>query len=276
MRGRKGFVFAAFGAAPGAGRLLAVAVLMMLAVTSAIGQTPADSADRAPAQRQADSGPQTGNPNAPGSSRPGAEGLPQSASESEKARLAVNPVTGMAVLSRGNYVPLTGKERWTLYWKQNYFSVGAYFGPLLTSVVLDQAANSPPEWGSGLSGYGRRLASRTGSAMIQGSVQAVAAAALQEDVRYVQSERQGGARRALHAIAYSFLTYNRQGNPTLNVANLGAYYASTAISTAWLPSKESAARYTLTNGTLQIALGVPVNLLQEFWPELMQKIRRRR
>src|SRR5438046_1501665 len=61
------------------------------------------------------------------------------ASENEKARLAVNPVTGVATSSGAGYEPLTGKERWKLYWKQNYLSMGAYFGPLFTALVLDQA-----------------------------------------------------------------------------------------------------------------------------------------
>jgi hypothetical protein len=35
------------------------------------------------------------------------------------------------------------------------------------------------------------------------------------------------------------------------------------------------ASYTLTNGSEQIALTLPVNLLQEFWPEIRRKVLRR-
>ncbi len=66
----------------------------------------------------------------------------------------MNPVTGLVTSSASNYKPLTEKERWELYWKQNYFSVGAYFGPALTALVLDQATGSPAQWGGGFSGYG--------------------------------------------------------------------------------------------------------------------------
>lgn len=96
---------------------------------------------------------------------------------------------------------------------------------------------------------------------------------LHEDVRYITDQR-GGKRRLLHAIEYSFLTYNNQGQPTLNIAKLVGYYASTAISTAWRPGRHSLPEYTFGNGSEQFGLSVPVNILQEFWPEISRKILR--
>jgi hypothetical protein len=187
--------------------------------------------------------------------------------------LAVNPVTGLASTSAVNYQPLTGRERWKLYWKQNYWSVGAYFGPVFTALVLDQATGTPHEWGGGMEGFGKRLGSRTATGMLQGTFQAAAAPLLDEDVRYISSGRTTGfKRRALHAIAFSFVTYNHNGHITPNIANLTSYYAATAISTTWVPIHTSTGRYVLTNGTAQIGLSVPVNMLQEFWPDIRQKV----
>ena len=188
--------------------------------------------------------------------------------EDEHQKLSVNPLTGLATATGSGYQPLTGEERWKLYWKMNFLSVGAYFGPFFDALLLDQATASPAQWGGGFSGYGLRVASRTGSAILQGTFQAPVAALLHEDARYIASTQRGFKRRALHAIKYSFLTYNNQGHPTLNIANLSAYYASTAVSTAWLPGHYSVAAYTFSNSSEQIALTLPVNLLQEFWPEV--------
>ena len=193
----------------------------------------------------------------------------------EKQRLNVNPVTGLAVAAESNYSPLTGNERWKLYFKMNYLSVGSYFAPVVTALLLDQATGSPRQWGRGFPGFGRRVASRVGSAILQGTFQAPMAFVLHEDVRYISSSRHGFMRRAAHAVLYSFLTYNSQGHTTLNIANLSAYYASTAVSTAWLPGIQNAARYTFSNATEQIGLSVPVNVLQEFWPEIRHHIFRR-
>ena len=79
----------------------------------------------------------------------------------------------------------------------NYWSAGGYFGPFFAALVLDQSTGSPSQWGGGFAGYGRRVASRTASAILQGTFQAPAAAVLHEDVRYSQHRAK---RRAWHAV----------------------------------------------------------------------------
>ena len=249
-------------------------MLLLLSAAGAFAQVPASAIAQDPGAYQPDASAQ---PSPTDATPPGPASLRAAAAENEKARLAVNPVTGMTTSPGTGYEPLTGQERWKLYWKQNYFSVGAYFGPVFTALVLDQATGSPQQWGGGFPGYGRRVASRLPPMPpIQGTFQAPVAALLHEDVRYISSPQPGGKRRVLHAIAYSFLTYNTEGHPTLNFANLGGYYAATALSTIWLPSQHSVAKYTFSNATESIALTLPVNLLQEFWPEVVHTVFRRR
>jgi hypothetical protein len=198
-----------------------------------------------------------------------------SAVEQEKQRLKVNPVTGLAVAFQPSYTPLTGTERWKLYLKMTYGSAGPYLSPVVNALLLDQDNGTPRQWGGGFPGFGRRLASRAGNAVLQGTFQAPLAALLHEDVRYIPTTQHSFHRRALHAILYSFLTYNDKGHPTLNVANLTAFYASTAVTTAWLPGIQNAARYTFTNASEQIALSFPLNVVQEFWPEIRRHVFRR-
>jgi hypothetical protein len=157
----------------------------------------------------------------------------------------------------------------------NYSSVGAFFSPVMTALLLDQATGSPPQWGRGFPGFGRRVASRVGSGILQGTFQAPVAAVLHEDVRYISSSQHGFRRRVAHAFVYSFLTYNSQGRPRLNIANLSAYYAANAVSTVWLPGIKNVATYTFSNASEQIGLSAPVNLFQEFWPEIRHYVLRR-
>jgi hypothetical protein len=196
----------------------------------------------------------------------------QSSAKNEKERLKVNLVTGLAVTPGSSYRPLTGKERWKLYFEMNYLSVGSYFAPVFSALLLDQTTGSPPQWGGGFPGFGRRVASRMGNAVILGTFQAPVASLLHEDVRYIASDRHGFVRRAAHAALYTFLTYNSQGHPTLNIASLSGYYVSTAASTAWLPGHHNVAAYTFTNATEQIQLGISLNVVQEFWPEIRHHI----
>jgi hypothetical protein len=203
---------------------------------------------------------------------PSANNADSSLTRSAWQRLSVNPVTGLASASESGYSPLTADERWELYLKQNYASRGAYVGSFWSALVLDQGTGNPKEWGGGFPGYGRRVASRFGSAVIQGSFQAPVAALLHEDVRYITSNQHGFKRRARHAMLYSFLTYNNQGQPTPNIGNLGGYYAASAASTLWLPVHSNVATYALSDGSQQAGLSVLVNLLQEFWPEIRHSV----
>jgi hypothetical protein len=140
---------------------------------------------------------------------------------------------------------------------------------------LDQANNTPSAWGGGFEGFGKRLGSRIATSSLQGTFQATLAAAMHQDVRYISSADTGFKRRTLHAIEFSFMTYNSQRHTTLNISNLSSYYMATAVSTSWVPISGSKAKYTLTNGTAQVLLAIPINFLQEFWPDIRHKVLRR-
>jgi hypothetical protein len=196
-------------------------------------------------------------------------------SKGEPSGFDVNPVTGLVSASAANYQPLTGMQRVKLYFKQNFWSVGAYFGPFAAALVLDQATDSPSQWGGGFKGYGKRVASRTGAGIVQGTVQAPLAAVLHEDVRYIVSKEHGVKRRTWHAVVYSFATYNNHGQPTVNIANIISYYAASAASACWLPGYYNIGRYALIDGSETLGLSVPVNILQEFWPEIRHYVFRR-
>jgi hypothetical protein len=184
-------------------------------------------------------------------------------------QVSVNPVTGETTALATHYRPLTADERWKLYFESSYWSIGAYFSPLFTALALDQATDSPAQWGTGIAGYGHRAASRllTGN-VVQASFQHSVAALLKEDVRYIASDQHGFGRRAWHAVKYSFLTYNRQGHPTPNIAGIGGFYVAAAASTTWLPGRRRTWSYTLSNGAQSEALSLPYSVVQEFWPEI--------
>jgi hypothetical protein len=190
------------------------------------------------------------------------------------ANTEINPITGVGAVSPANYQALTGEDRWRLYFKQNFTTVGAYLGMFMGS-VLDQVGNQPPEWGKGISGYGQRLVSRFGSGVIQGTIQASACAALGQDPRYIRSESEHAWLRIGHALLYSVLTYNKEGKTRLAAATLGSYYSSSMIATSWLPSRYTPLGDGIRDGNRQVILAGASNLIQEFWPEVRKIIGRK-
>jgi len=189
----------------------------------------------------------------------------------QKPSFTVNPLTGQVSASASDYEPLTNQQRWHLYFTQTYASVGAYAGPVF-SAGFDQATREPDRWGGGFRGYARRLGSRMGSDVIEHSVQAPVAALLKEDTRYIVSGQHGFLHRAGHVLLYTLFTYNAQGRRTLNIANLAGNYAASAASALWLPGRRDIPLFTLTDGSTETGLGVVVNMVQEFWPEIHHKL----
>jgi len=185
----------------------------------------------------------------------------------------INPITGTGSVSGISYSPLTNEQRWQLYLNQNFKTTGAYLG-MFASSIIDHVQDSPPEWGDGAAGYGKRLASRFGTNVIQGTVQAAGCAALGFDPRYVRSKSTGALSRTGHALLYTFVTLNNEGKPRPSVATLGSYYASGMMSVLWLPQRYTALGDGIRDGNRQVIYGGLFNVVQEFWPEVKRLFRR--
>ena len=195
-------------------------------------------------------------------------------SQSDHSALDVNPITGVGSVSAANYKRLTGRERWHLYIKQNFTTVGAYLGVFMGS-ILDQAQDQPPEWQQGMSGYGQRFLSRFGTGVVQGSIQSSACALIGHDTRYIRSKSEEPWHRVGHAFVYSLVTYNNEGKPRPAIATLGSYYASSMIATSWLPNRYTALGDGVRDGNRQVLLAGFANLVQEFWPEIKKIVSRK-
>ncbi len=187
--------------------------------------------------------------------------------------IKVNPLFGIGNVSEDNYQPLTGKQRWQLFLKEDFTSPGAYFralGPALGNHL----SNIPTEWNQGLKGYSRRVASRYGTFLVQGAVRASTAALLKQDPRYIRSASKKAWNRVGHAILFNFVTLNNDGKKTLAIARIGGSYAGGIVSMAWHPE-----RHTWKDGVRighqQVVFGNFSNLVQEFWPEIQGLFKKR-
>lgn len=169
------------------------------------------------------------------------------------------------VITRDEFQPLTGKERWGLYWRQSYWRPGAFFGnagPALGAHLN----NEPPQWGQGMEGYSKRFANRFARSAIRDSVSAAGSAALGYDVRYVKCDCKGFFPRFGHAIAWNFLTLNRSGKTVLNAPRIGGTFASEFIGRTWMPSGYDGAGDAMRSGAVQLGVGSLFNMIREFAP----------
>jgi hypothetical protein len=193
----------------------------------------------------------------------------------DKRATRVNVFTGLGMVSSAEYKPLDRHRRWEYYVSQNFTSIGSYFGPVAASLI-DQIGGQPPEWGGGVGGYGRRLASRLGTDVIQGTVQSAGAAALGQEPRYIRSSDSGIAHRIGHAFVYSLITYNNEGKNRPALATVGSYYASSMLANTWYPGRFTALGDGVRDGNRQVILASLMNQFQEFWPEIRRYVLRRK
>jgi hypothetical protein len=172
--------------------------------------------------------------------------------------------------------PLTGRQRFKLYVAQSFTTPGIYVKSTIFSLG-DQITNSPPEWGGGIGGYGRRFGSRYGQSLIQNTFSSTGNALLGYEPRYDRCRCVGFWPRTRHAFMRNFVTYNRterQFRPQF--ALYAGALGSGAISSLWFPSKPNAWVEGYQAMIMQAGWGLATNWVGEFAPDIVRILKGRK
>jgi hypothetical protein len=160
---------------------------------------------------------------------------------------------------------------------RNYFfdTVGPY--PIIGAALaagINQADNTPPEWGQGAEGYGKRFGSNFGIAAVSTTTRYALAEALREDTLYYRCECKGVFPRLGHAMISTFTA--RRGDDGHRVFSFPAivapYVGTTTAVYAWYPGRYdvkdafrmgnySLLGYAGSNVALEFFFGGPHSLL---------------
>jgi hypothetical protein len=104
---------------------------------------------------------------------------------------------------------------------------------------INQESNAPPEWNQGLKGYGRRLGSDYGIAVVTTTTRYGLSEAFKEDAMYYRYECRGFLPRLNHALISTFTA--RRGDDGHRVfsipALVGPYAGSMTAIYGWYPSR---------------------------------------
>jgi hypothetical protein len=150
--------------------------------------------------------------------------------------------------------------------RENYLSTGAFFRSAWPAAI-NQWSNEPPEWGQGMEGYGKRLASQFAARSLQGSIEHGVAAAIRTDPRYERCQCAGFLPRLGHAVASNFVTRTSSGGRTVNVPFMAGTYGSAMASLAWYPERYSW-KDGFREGSQRLLISGSFNVFREFWPEM--------
>lgn len=183
---------------------------------------------------------------------------------------------GAYVPSSRNLQPLTNQERGDVYIRQTYLT-GASYLKRLFAAGIDQARDTPNQWGGGFGGYGKRFGSRYGQFIIQNSLTSIGDAGLHYEPRYDLCRCSGFWPRTRHALARNFITYDRTEVKTHFQFPLyvGAFGAGT-LAGAWKPGDQSAWHNGVYATLSQAGYGAISTWLQEFALDIGRKLSRRK
>jgi hypothetical protein len=117
------------------------------------------------------------------------------------------------------------------------------FGPIQVakaalSAGVDQGSNSPPEWGKGWSGFGKRVGSDFGIQVATTTTRYGMAEIFREDTAYYRCECKGFFPRVAHALI-STVTARRgeDGHSAFSFSGLASPYAGSMTALAWYPDR---------------------------------------
>jgi hypothetical protein len=172
-----------------------------------------------------------------------------------------------APFSSTAYAPLDGSQRFQRWLSEDGTSPVLHIHAFAMSAIT-QSIDNPPQWGRTTGGFARRLRGEYGGTVIANSVHESLAAALGTDPRYFRCACTGFLRRTGHAMEMTFLTYNRDGHKTLDLAQLTGQYGSQMVSTLWLPPHYSPLAQGVQAGHVEMGFLGTLHIIQEFSPEL--------
>ncbi len=199
----------------------------------------------------------------------------QPARKVDNKQINVNWLYGSYIPKDVPIEPLTGAERWTLYKRMTFTTWGIYIKTALFS-IHDQVTNSPSQWGDGIGGFGKRVATRQVQFVVQNSFTAVGDAAVHWELRYDRCRCDGFWHRTRHAIVRNFVTYDPDGKLRPQLMPYAAAFGGGAITATWEPGNPSLLVKGYQSAIGQVPIGIASYWIGEFAPEITRALRKKR
>jgi hypothetical protein len=158
--------------------------------------------------------------------------------------------------------PLTLHEKFQLYLRQTY-SVPSILVPA-GFAALDQAADSPKEWGQDGQGYLNRLGTQRGQFQIGNFCAFGIGAALHEDPRFFQSGAHGMWRRTRYVMAHTLVARTDNGRVQPAFGNYARALGGAFFPSTWLPQSENSVADSFKRSAIMLGVEVGVHMGVEF------------
>lgn len=138
---------------------------------------------------------------------------------------------------------------------------------------VGQAQNSFADYGQGAEGYGKRfgasLADEASSGFFSNFFYSTV---FKEDPRYFRVGEGSFKHRAWHSLIQEFVCHTDKGGRSFSYENVLGAFSSGALSNAYYPESDRGFGLTMSRSGTSLALGSAGGLLNEFWPDIRDRI----
>jgi hypothetical protein len=182
-----------------------------------------------------------------------------------KATMAICLPLAGAAAQTSTPAPMTLNEKFQLYIRQTY-SVPSMLVPA-GFAAIDQAADTPKEWGRGGQGYLNRLGTVRGQLQIGNFCAFGVGAALHEDPRFLPSGKHGMWRRTRYVVMHTLVARTDQGKEQPAFATYAGALGAGFFPATWLPPSGSSVGNSFKRSALFLGMDAGINMGIEFGPD---------
>lgn len=173
------------------------------------------------------------------------------------------------------YQPLTSHQKFMIFVHSTYDPTT--FASAAFDAGIGQGTGEHPDYGLGADGFGKRygaaLASSESGVLFS---RFLLPTLLHQDPRYFQLGEGGFKHRAAYAVSRAFVTRTDSGGKAFNTSHVLGVALSIALSNAYVPESERGPDRTFIRIGNALASDAALNILREYWPEVLRKASRNR
>src|SRR5262249_40569692 len=138
---------------------------------------------------------------------------------------------------------------------------------------IEQAKDAFPEYGQGMSGYGKRYGysmATTTSNDFFGTF--LLSSMLHRDPRYFVTLKGGFGHRVAYAVSRVVVTRKDDGTLGTNWPRIFSPLLAEGLANSYLPVRDQTAGRTFQRYGLRIGLNAASNILREYWPSIFRSL----
>ncbi len=138
---------------------------------------------------------------------------------------------------------------------------------------VNQARNSPKEYGQGAEGFGKRYGAGFADGLTAGIlITGVYPSLLRQDPRYYRLGEGNSSHRTGYALTRILVTRQDSGRKVLNFSEILGSFSSSALAVTYYPKSQRNFSDVAERAGIQFAFDAGFNVLKEFYPDIERKL----